>query len=272
MKDLEGRTAVITGAGSGLGRATALELAKAGVNLVSADIDAAGAEETARAAQALGVAAVGVRCDVAEADAFQALRGVVDGRFGHADILMNNVGVLTGGRPEDIPVAEWERVLNINLMSVIRSHDAFLRGFLERGAGHIVNVASLAGLYPYAFDRAPYAASKAAIISISETLALYARPRGVGVTVVCPGPMPTNVIKSLRTWGAPLGVRGPGADFQLMPPQEAAVMTLDAIRGNRFMVVTHPQAYAPMRRRLEDWDGFIAEQAAEIHAALNYDG
>jgi len=271
MKDLKGRTAVITGGGSGLGRGTALELAKAGVNLVLADIDPAGAQETARLVTEAGVQALGVACDVAQADAFHQLKAQVEDRFGPPDIVMNNVGVLTGGRPEDIPVAEWERIINTNLMSVVRSNEAFLRGFIDRGHGHIVNVASTAGLYPYAYDRGPYAASKAAIISLTEGLALYLKPKGVGVSVMCPGPMPTNVGKSLRRFGAPLGVRGPGADFTPMPPQEAGALIVDAILNDRFFVTTHPaQVLQRLRRRLDDWDGFIAASAKEIDEALSY--
>jgi NAD(P)-dependent dehydrogenase (short-subunit alcohol dehydrogenase family) len=271
MKDLKGRTAVITGGGSGLGRGTALELANHGVNLVLADINLESAEESARMAAEAGVQAVGVACDVAQPDAFHKLKAEVEARFGFPDVVMNNVGVLTGGRPEDIPPTEWERILNTNLMSVVRSNEAFLPGFLARGSGHIVNVASTAGLYSYAFDRAPYAASKAAVISLTEGLALYLKPKGIGVSVMCPGPMPTNVGKSRVTFGAPLGVRGPGADFVPMPPQEAGALIVDAILNDRFFVTTHPaQVMQRLRRRLEDWDGFVAASAKEIDEALSY--
>lgn len=272
MQDLNGRTAVITGAGSGLGRGTALELAKAGVNLVLADIDVAGAETTAQMAAEAGVQAISVPTDVAQADALENLRAAAEARFGPADILMNNVGVLTGGRPEDLPITEWERILNTNLLSVVRAIHAFVPGFVARGSGHIVNVASTAGLYAYAFDRGPYAASKAAIISLTEGLALYLKPRGIGVSVMCPGPMPTNVGKSMKTFGAPLGVRGPGADYVPVPPQEAGAMIVAAIKADRFFITTHPGPVAKrLRQRLEDWDGFVERSAAEIAADPNYD-
>lgn len=271
MKDLKGRTAVITGGGSGLGRGTAMELAKEGVNLVLADINQEGAEETARMAAEAGAQAIGVACDVSQDDAFEKLKAQVEARFGPPDIVMNNVGVLTGGRPEDLPLEEWQRIINTNLMSVVRSNGAFLRGIIERGRGHIVNVASTAGLYPYAYDRGPYAASKAAIISLTEGLALYLKPKGIGVSVMCPGPMPTNVGKSMRRFGAPLGVRGPGADFIPMPPQEAGALIVAAIKADRFFITTHPeQVMARLKRRLEDWDGFIAASATEIDQALSY--
>jgi NAD(P)-dependent dehydrogenase (short-subunit alcohol dehydrogenase family) len=271
MKDLKGLTALITGAAGGLGRGTAMAFAAEGMNLVLADIDLAGAEETARLAQAEGVEAIAAACDVARPDAFEALKAQTLKRFGPPDIVMNNVGVLTGGRPEDLPPEEWERVLNTNLMSVVRSNAAFLRDMVERGSGHIVNVASTAGLYPYAFDRGPYAASKAAIINLTEGLALYLKPRGVGVTLMCPGPMPTNIGKSIRTFGPPLGVRGPGADFAPMPPQEAGALIVEAVKADRFFVTTHPEPVMKrLRSRLADWDQFIADTAQEIDQALNY--
>jgi NAD(P)-dependent dehydrogenase (short-subunit alcohol dehydrogenase family) len=271
-KDLTGRTAVITGGASGIGRGAALAFARAGAKLALADIDLAGAEETARQVRALGGAALAVHCDVGQPDAFLRLRDAVQARFGPADILMNNVGVLTSGRPEDIPVSEWERVLNLNLMSVVRSLEAFLSGFLDRGQGHIVNVASFAALFPYAYDRLPYAASKAAIVSITEGLALYLRPKGIGVTLFCPGPVATNIGASVKRWGAPLGVRGPGPQYKMISADEAGEMVAAAVREDRFVGFTDPQVREPMIRRAQDWEGFIAAQTREIETAGSYGG
>jgi NAD(P)-dependent dehydrogenase (short-subunit alcohol dehydrogenase family) len=248
-QDLNGRVAVITGGGSGLGRGAALAFAKQGAKLVLADIDLTGAEETARLTRELGANAVAVECDVGQADAFTKLRAATLEQFGDCDIIVNNAGVSIGGRPEDIPVSEWERVLNINLMSAVRSLEAFLRGFLERGAGHIVNVASTAPLSPYAYDRAPYAASKAALVSLSESLALYCRPRGVGVTVFCPGPMKTSIGKRTAKWGEPIAPRGPGPEYPFLSLEQAGQMLVDAVIENRFAGFTHPQIMEAMARR-----------------------
>lgn len=266
MKNLQGRIAVVTGGGSGLGRGSALAFARAGAKVLLADIDPDGAEETGRQVRDLGGEAAFVRCDVADRDAYQALRATALERFGRCDIVMNNVGVLACGRPEDIPVGEWERVLNINLMSVVRSLEAFLPGLLEQGEGHIVNVASTAALFPYAYDRLPYAASKAAIVSLSEGLALYLRPRGIGVTLFCPGPMATNIGKEVRRWSDNLRPRGPGPDYVFVTGDEAGEMLVAAVREERFIGFTHPQVLGPMKQRVEDWDGFIARTTAEIAA------
>jgi NAD(P)-dependent dehydrogenase (short-subunit alcohol dehydrogenase family) len=269
-KDLTGRVAVITGGASGIGRGSALAFARSGAKLMVADIDLAGAEETVRQARELGALAQAAHCDVGQASAMSDLRDATLARFGACDLIMNNVGVLTSGRPEDIPVSEWERVLNLNLMSVVRSIDAFLPGFLERGEGHIVNIASFAALFPYAYDRMPYAASKAAIVSLTEGLALYLQPKGIGVTLFCPGPVATNIGAGVKRWGAPLGVRGPGPQYKMITADLAGEMVVQAVRENRFIGFTDPQIREPMVARAEDWEGFVHRQAAEIAASDSY--
>jgi NAD(P)-dependent dehydrogenase (short-subunit alcohol dehydrogenase family) len=269
-KNLTGRVVVITGAASGIGRGAAVAFAKAGAKVVAADIDLAGGQDTARQICDLGGEAEAARCDVGQPDALIGLRDATLARFGRYDVVMNNVGVLTSGRPEDIPVSEWERVLNLNLMSVVRSLEAFLPGFLARGEGHFVNIASFAALFPYAYDRLPYVASKAAIVALSESLALYLRPKGIGVTVFCPGPVATNIAAGMKRWGAPLGIRGPGAEYPVISAAEAGEMVVAAVREDRFVGFTHPQVMEPVRRRAMDWEGFIAQQIAEIEASDAY--
>ena len=133
--------------------------------------------------------------------------------------MVNNVGVLTNGLPEDIPVTEWQRILDINLMSVVRSNAAFLPLLLDQGSGHLVNTASFAGLFTYSYDRLPYAATKAAIVQISEGLAIYLRPKNIGVTLLCPGPVLTNIAAAVPTFGAGAPLRTPGEQFELLRPR-----------------------------------------------------
>ena len=264
IKDLHNQVAVITGAASGIGRGSALAFAHAGSRLMLADINLAGAEETARQARALGVEAEAVHCDVAQPDAMLKLRDTTLARYGTINLVMNNVGGLTRGRPQDIPVAEWERVLNLNLLSVVRSIDAFLPHFLETEQGHFVNIASFAALFPYAYDRLPYAASKAAIVSISEGLALYLHPKGIRVTLFCPGPVITNIGANVPHWGEPIGVRGPGPQYKPITAEAAGELVVTAVRENRFIGFTDPQVTEPMQARAGDWEGFIGKQTAEI--------
>jgi NAD(P)-dependent dehydrogenase (short-subunit alcohol dehydrogenase family) len=254
MQALMGRTAVVTGGASGIGRGAAMALGARGVNVVVADIDAAQAEAVAAE---IGGNAIGVAIDVAAAGAFEALKQAALARFGRVDIVMNNVGVLTRGLPEHLPLEEWQRILSVNLLSVVSSNLAFLPLLIAQGEGHIVNTASFAGLFTYSFDRLPYAASKAAIIQISEGLAISLRPKGIGVTVLCPGPVRTNISRDVRSFGPPTATLGPGTAFGLMEPAEVGELVADAIVADRFMVPTHPHVRELLVQRAEDWDGFL---------------
>lgn len=265
MKDFNGKVAIITGAASGIGRGTALALAREKVTIIAADIDAAGAEQVAAQIIAEGGRAHGLRCDVAAADAFEVLKNETLSRYGRVDIVMNNVGVLTSGRPDELPVAEWERVLQINLMSVVRSNAVFLPLLIAQKSGHIVNTSSFAGLFTYSFDRLPYAAAKAAIVQISEGLALYLRPQGIGVTCLCPGPVKTNIMSSTRRFSTGLDVRGPGPMYDLIDPESVGDMVVEAIRTNTFMLPTHPQVREQLVARAGDWDTFLQHQIDTPH-------
>jgi NAD(P)-dependent dehydrogenase (short-subunit alcohol dehydrogenase family) len=261
MQTLDGRVAIITGGASGIGRGTALAVAARGARVVVADIDEAGANQVAAEITEQGGRASAQRCDVGADDAFEALRDTTLTEFGAVDVIMNNVGVLTRGQPESLPLAEWQRILNVNLLSVVRSNGAFLPVLLEQGHGHIVNTASFAGLFTYSYDRLPYAASKAAIIQISEGLALYLRPKGIGVTVLCPGPVRTNIGASIRSFGPDTETRGPGPQFSLKEPEAVGRQVADAIEANTFMVFTDDQVRDVLVRRASDWNAFIADQA-----------
>lgn len=268
MQDLKGRVAVITGAASGIGRGAAEALAAEGVRVMVADIDDAGAAETVALIAARGGEAAAIHCDIAQDDALEALKAATLARFAQVDIVMNNAGGIIRGLPEHIPVEEWRRVLNVNLLSVVRSNLAFLPLFIAQGHGHIVNTASFAGLYTYAFDRLPYAAAKAAVIQISEGLALYLRPQGIGVTCLCPGPVQTGIMRSMREFGPPTDTLGPDARFGLKQPAEVGQLVVDAIRHNRFMVPTDEQVRPLLVDRATDWDGFLQERIDHPHVVM----
>ena len=260
MDTLDDKVAVITGAASGIGRAIAGALAGRGTCIVAVDIDTAGITTFTEGAAAQGASAFAHTADVSEADAFDGIRDAALRRFGRVDIVVNNVGVLTNGLPQDIPVSEWQRILEINLMSVVRSNAAFLPLLLEQGSGHLVNTASFAGLFTYSYDRLPYAAAKAAIVQISEGLALYLRPKNIGVTLLCPGPVLTNIASSMPTFGNGAPLRIPGDQFELLDPATVGDLVAEAILHNRFFVPTHPQVVDELRRRVEDWDAYLDYQ------------
>jgi NAD(P)-dependent dehydrogenase (short-subunit alcohol dehydrogenase family) len=256
MDTLRDKVAVITGAASGIGRAIACALAGRGAHVVAVDLDNDGVAALAGDLSDRGAAALPQRADVSDPGAFDGIRDAALRRFGRVDIVVNNVGVL----PEDIPVAEWQRLLDINLMSLVRSNAAFLPLLLDQGSGHLVNTASFAGLFTYSYDRLPYAATKAAVVQISEGLAIYLRPKNIGVTLLCPGPVLTNIAAAVPTFGDGAPLRIPGEQFELLDPAPVGELVADAILRNRFFVPTHPNVVEELRRRVDDWDAYIDYQ------------
>jgi NAD(P)-dependent dehydrogenase (short-subunit alcohol dehydrogenase family) len=260
MDTLSGKVAVITGAASGIGRAIACKLAEQSVHIVPVDVDDHGLRALSAGLRDQGVKVLAQRADVSDPSAFESIRSAALQRFGRIDIVANNVGVLTNGLPEDIPVTEWQRIVEINLMSVVRSNAAFLPLLLDQGSGHLVNTASFAGLFTYSYDRLPYAATKAAIVQISEGLAIYLRPKGIGVTLLCPGPVLTNIATAVPTFGPGTALRIPGEQFELLDPATVGELVVDAILRNRFFVPTHVAVVEELRRRIGDWDAYIDYQ------------
>jgi NAD(P)-dependent dehydrogenase (short-subunit alcohol dehydrogenase family) len=263
MDDVRGRVAVITGGGSGIGRATALAFAREGAIPVIADIDAARAATVEREARDFGVDAAGIRCDVTSDDDFAAVYDETLRRFGRVDIVMNNASVIPIGRPETLPMEAWQRCVDVNLLSVVRSLRLFLPRLLDQGSGHVVNTASTAGLMAYAYERLPYSATKSAIVGLSEALALYTRPKGVGVTCLCPGPVATNIGEQI-TFHEDVPINSPG-DLEIMDPADVADQVLDAVRTSTFLLLTHGEKVrALLVQRAQDPEAFLTRQIAAL--------
>jgi NAD(P)-dependent dehydrogenase (short-subunit alcohol dehydrogenase family) len=264
MRDLAGKAALVTGGGSGIGRGTVLALAAAGTHVAVADIDAGRAADVAREGSERGAACIAVTLDVNRQEDFDAARDAMLARFGRADIVMNNVGLVPVGLPDQIPLAEWERIVSTNLLSVARSNATFLPLLLEQGSGHIVNTASTAGLYAYAYERLPYSATKAGVIALSEALALYLRPRGVGITCLCPGPVMTHISESFKWWGPPVRLHSPGKDLALLTPEVVGDQVVAAIRADQFLLLTHPELQEVLIARAQDPESWLAGQIANL--------
>ena len=267
MENLAGKVAFITGGGSGIGRATALALAGEGVHVVVADIDRDRALTVADEASWRGTDCIGMALDVNEFEAFETARDVILRRLGHVDIVMNNVGVVSAGLPEQIPVEEWERCMSTNLLSIVRSNAIFVPLLLEQGSGHIVNTASAAGLFAYAYERTPYSVSKAAVVALSEALALYLHPRNIGVTCLCPGPVSTNIHQHVTFSGAPIRMRPPMKGMHLIEADKVGDMVVEAVRKNTFLVLTHPELHDMLVRRANDPEKFLSDEVRAIEEA-----
>jgi NAD(P)-dependent dehydrogenase (short-subunit alcohol dehydrogenase family) len=262
VHDLDGRVAVVTGAGSGIGRALAKALAGAGCRVVVADVRADRVDEVVGEVRAAGGVAAGTSVDVSVDGALEPLRELAIREFGTVDVVCNNVGVIASGLPLDIPIDEWRRILETNLLSIVRSNAVFLPGLIAQGSGHVVNTGSTAGLYPYAYDRMPYSTAKAAVISLSESMALWLRPFGVGVSCLCPGPVMTNIVEQNRVSGPGLGIRAP--KLALKDPAEVADLVVDGIRRDRFLLLTHPEVHDTLVARAADPDGFLERQIRDL--------
>src|SRR5579859_5502233 len=196
----EGRHALIFGGAEGIGRAAAQEFARRGARVAIADINLAAAIEAAQAIGAAGGMAIAISCDVTDEAAVADAASRTEADLGAIDIVLNNVGAIVNGFPEDIPTSEWRRIMDLDFFSMVHSNQAIVPKMIARGRGHIVNTGSFAGLYPYAANRIPYVAAKAAVIAMSETLALRLRPHGVRVSCFCPGPVATGIARTMTTW------------------------------------------------------------------------
>jgi NAD(P)-dependent dehydrogenase (short-subunit alcohol dehydrogenase family) len=255
ITDFSGKVAVITGAASGIGRSTAIALAKAGARVVLADIHEERLASCREEIAGQGGEAISRRCDVSSDEDMSTLRERAVDAFGPVDLVMNNVGVLVMGATPEIPMDAWQRVMDVNVLSVVRAIREFLPSMLERATGHFVITASTAGLWGYGCDRLPYVASKGALVTMSEALAVYATPLGVGVTCVCPGPVRTNIVEQITVYGEIGPMSSP--PLSILQPDVVANQVLEAIVVNRFLVPTHPEVFAIMQERAADPEAFV---------------
>lgn len=265
MDELDGKCAVVTGAGSGIGQALAYAFAGEGMRVAIADVEVGALRATEQELAARGASVLAVPVDVSSADAVHAFAAAVDAAFGGADVLCNNAGVFAGGLIWDRPVADFEWVMGVNFYGILHGIQAFVPGMITRGRpGHIVNTMSAAGLFPSAFS-APYTASKFASLALTECLAgeLAAVGAPIGVTALCPGAVKTGIASSERN--RPAGAvteRSAESEFvdrmldenteRGMPPARVAAMVVDAVRAGRYLQLTSDGYANALRVRAEE--------------------
>ena len=204
--ELEGQVAIVTGAGRGIGRATALELAQMGADIVVAELDRAGAERTAAEVRKVGRRAIAVPTDVTKRADLASMVERARGELGQIDILVNNAGIYRAAATLEVTEEHWDAVLTINARAVFFASQAVLPAMIAQKRGNIISLASMAGKVGSRANL-PYNASKAAVISITKSLALAHAADGIRVNCVCPGFVETDMWTQVaREQGAVLGV------------------------------------------------------------------
>jgi NAD(P)-dependent dehydrogenase (short-subunit alcohol dehydrogenase family) len=265
VETLSDRVAVVTGGGSGIGRALCLAFAREGARVVVADVDEAGMAETAAAVAAAGSEAITQRTDVSRLADVQALAERAFAHWGRVHVLCNNAGVAVSGGLESTTHADWEWLIGVNLWGVIHGIEAFVpRMIAQRQEGHVVNTASMAGLIA-SQGLGVYNTTKYAVVGLSETLQKDLRGHNIGVSVLCPMGVRTNIRQSARNRPAHLASpRGPaGSEVDLigryLTPEHVADRVLRAVRANRLYVITHEEGLDPLRRRFQRMEKAIEE-------------
>ena len=253
MELTSGKVAVVTGAASGIGLALAERFARAGLDVVMADVEQPALQAASEKIAGLGGKTLAVPTDVSDEAAVNTLAAAAVDRFGAVHVVCNNAGVASLADPWFGPLSAWKWVLGVNLWGVIHGIRAFLPVLAAQGEGHIVNTASVAGLVPGIGPS--YDAAKHAVVAISEDLyqAMNVAMLPVGVSVLCPGWVRTSIAQADRNWSQSLGevpARAATAEVtephvqraidEGMAPAAVADLVADAITANRFWVFTDP--------------------------------
>jgi len=262
------RVAVVTGGGSGIGAGMAAAFAARGARIVLADIDPAALERSAAALRSAGADVLTVPTDVGEAAQVEALAAAAVERFGAVHVVCNNAGVAVFGHLVDATPADWEYTMRVNFWGVVHGVRAFAPRLVAQGqGGHIVNTASMAGLVGMEW-LGVYCASKFAVVGLTESLHRELRPLGIGVSVLCPMIVQTDINRNsvrnrpaaLRNPGDPVDAPDPGPEVEgamqggVIGVEEVARRVVRAIERGDLYVLTHPEQRGFLRRRGERLD------------------
>jgi NAD(P)-dependent dehydrogenase (short-subunit alcohol dehydrogenase family) len=248
--ELNDKVIIVTGAGSGIGRALAVAMAAVGAKaVVCTDLNAEHARQTAAA---IGPIATAAAVDVGDEQAIAAVVAQTEDAFGAVDVFVSNAGYIQHGGL-DLPLEDWTRMMNVHTWAHLAAARAVIPGMLERGGGYLLNTASAAGLLTQ-IDSGPYAVSKHAAVGFAEWIAINYGDKGIGVSVLCPQAVRTNI-------GGPrdpdLPVTGQASFDGVLEPETVAHACIEAIREERFLVLPHPEVATYFQRKASDHDRWL---------------
>jgi NAD(P)-dependent dehydrogenase (short-subunit alcohol dehydrogenase family) len=264
MRELASKTAFVTGGAAGIGLALGRAFAEAGMKVMLADIETGALQAAVKSLQEFAPNISGILCDVADPESVERAAQASFKTFGNVHVVCNNAGVAAGGGIDHISLDNWRWVIDVDLMGVLHGIKSFLPHIRSHGeGGHIVNTAAMAGMHS-GLGFSPYGASKFAVVSMSEGLAVQLQPLGIGVSVLCPSYVRTRIGESGRNrperygQSQPLDPASPAAAMvaeiarQLeagLAPAAVAARVLAAIRGDELYVFTHPGMRAEVEGR-----------------------
>ncbi len=265
--DYRGKLVLVTGAASGIGRACALAFARRGGSLALVDINEAGLVKVCGEAASAGASASPYPADVSDPVQVERLRDRVTSEVGVPDVLLNSAGVAEVAAVEEAPLEDWRHVLGVNLWGAIHTVHFFLPAMYERGSGHVVNLASAAGLMALSYSGL-YTTSKFAVVGFSETLRYEAAVHGVGVTVVCPGFVDTPLLDNVKSVGFKQQEAAPLLRKLLPKPEKIAEKIIRAVDDDRHIVVCPSYIRAMLlfkRVAPRWWDSYNRKQTAKSY-------
>ena len=282
MEDVAGKVAFVTGAASGMGLAMARSFAAAGMKVVLADVEEEALEQARASFGPTNADVIAVRVDVTDRDAMAAAADRTEEAFGKVHVLVNNAGVAVGGSIADMAYTDWDWVVGVNLDGVVNGVQTFLPRILAHGeGGHIVTTASLAGLLPFA-GLGVYNTTKYAVVGMSEAMRADLADQGIGVSVLCPGLVNTNIFDSGRNRPAELlsdtdtatigladdaddeerQLRLEAARASALEPDVVGDMVLHAIQENEAYIFTHPEYVQQVNERQDEVSASFARWRA----------
>jgi NAD(P)-dependent dehydrogenase (short-subunit alcohol dehydrogenase family) len=280
MRDLEGKTAFITGGASGIGLGMAHAFAGAGMKVMLGDIEKPALDRAAAELRAANAAVDTVQCDVSDMASMRAAAAATLESFGKVHVLCNNAGVSSGGLVEELDDGDWGWVIGVNFLGVLNGCRAFIPHIKRHGeGGHVVNTSSMAGLLGGMAGWGPYNSTKFAVVGLTEVLRQEGRAGGYGASVLCPGGVNTNIYEAPRNRPQRFGpqvskvaMEDIRSDLkQGLDPKVVGRLVLEAVRENRLYVFTDPRFRKMVEQRhqhlLADFEWAAASQALnDAHA------